>query len=261
MQLKLVFTTFVFTLLSFAAAQPATPTVKDTNASRLARGLPLLRPRSITHKSLGRKRSHPSPSPSPLPLLNNNLKVAAAQPPATWRTGRIQVRNTDGLALGYVRNAPGAEPVNGINFGVDSQDVRVGFTTKPGSVLLDLAVTNPNFNGPTYLGARSSSSHNTHLAAGSADAIDFMNVNITPAHGGPLPIPGTSDKGESAIWTLDEATKQFIPHYINPDGIQVATQIAYISQDNKIFFTGSVEAWNVANGGAAVVTFHLEESF
>lgn len=69
-------------------------------------------------------------------------------------------------------------------------------------------------------------------------------------------------------------------HYINPDGIQVATQIAYISQDNKIFFTGSVEAWNVANGGAAVVvcstflvdvtclligvlcqTFHLEESF
>lgn len=259
MQLKLVFTTFIFTLLSFATAhQGATPTFKETNASRLAHGLPPLRPRSMTHKSLGRKRSHPSPSPSPFPLPNDHLKAAAA-PLATWRTGRIQVRNTDGLVLGYVRNAPGTEPVNGINFGVASQDVRVGFTTKPGSVLLDLAVTNPNFNGPTYLGARSSSSHNAHLAAGSADSVDFLNVNTTPPHVGPIPIPGTSDKGESAIWTLDEATKQFMPHYINPDGIQVSTQIAYVAQDNKIFFTGSVEAWNVENGGAAAVAFHLEE--
>jgi hypothetical protein len=256
---------YALTLVSYVAAIPATPTFKDTNASRLSRGLPPLRPRSLLHSSLTKKRNAaPSPSPSSIAHVDTSalIKNIASAPSESWSTGRIQVRNTAGLVMGYVEN-PGASASNiGINYESSKDDAHFGLHIPSSSnSLLDLVIITPNLNGPTYLGARSSSLYTTHLASGSADSVDLLNVAQTKASSIPVLIPHTTDLGESAIWTFDTLTKQLTPHYINPNGNQAPTTIGYRTKENQLFFVGDVDAWAKANSGyeAVPVTFHFEQ--
>ncbi|KAJ8516693.1 hypothetical protein ONZ45_g6036 [Pleurotus djamor] len=217
--------------------------------------------------ALKRARRHaPSPYPSP---------------PNKY-TGRIQVRNSEGNSLGYLKNWAGPSPMfvrsasqsilvfgidkgiisNGVNFGGEDEELHVVFTVAPGKKgPFDIKVTNPNFDAPFYAGVSSSISPGETLATGQPNGIAFVNVQETPPDSPPVYDETAKAYIESSIWYFDYATKQVIPQYINPDGSKAPTTIAYNIRSNQIVIVGDLGAWNSqhSNTPSSAVTLHLEE--
>jgi len=215
-----------------------------TNSQRLARGLPPLSPKfgrtlpgyARTPTKAGEKK----PSPSPCP-------------PKKYE-GRIKVVGEKGKSLGYLGNWDYRSP-NGINCDGPSTELHVSFTTTccKDKKLIDILVTNPNFKKPYYIG----STTNDILAPGSSTSVGFGNVEQTPALSPPVPFG--KYYYESAIWTFNCDTKQITPHYINPDGCDVDTIIAYDDKNNSIFFVGDIAAYSKKVCPVEAVTFYLED--
>lgn len=225
---------------------------QETNAERLTRGLTPLPPRFrsilpgfLPTRSYGAKRSAVSPQPP--------------SPPNTY-SGMIQVRNSEGRSLGYLKNWAGVSPINGVNFGSEQEDLHVSFTLPPGTNgPFDILVTNPNFEKPYYAGVSTGSTPGS-LAAQRSNTIAFINVPQTPPGSPPILSSTASVYVESSIWFFDGETKEITAQFINPDGSKPPTIFAYNIRNNQIFFVGDLGAWNAehVNTPSSAVTFHLE---
>ncbi|KAJ7281485.1 hypothetical protein C8J57DRAFT_1297773 [Mycena rebaudengoi] len=105
MVLKIVSLLCLFGFLAYINSSLAK---RETNASRLSRGLPPLPPRFLSRDVTA--TANPRPSTSPIPK---------------YFSGRIQVRTGNGKSLGYVRNA--ASNTNSVNTLGRGEDLRVKF--------------------------------------------------------------------------------------------------------------------------------------
>ncbi|KAG2157724.1 uncharacterized protein EDB93DRAFT_1101052 [Suillus bovinus] len=186
-------------------------------------------------------------------------------------TGRILVKTYDGGQLGHLYDWESG--INGVNFGVPSEDLQVSFTTSQsddGLIDLQIVVWSPLFfyflkftqfwqdsayPGPGYIGTTSSDT----LATGSYTTVGFGRVIKTPVHSPPVPV-GQYNADESAIWTFDLITRELKVHYVNPDGHEAKTTIAYKISDNSIFFVGDLDAYNAVNPDilASPITFYFD---
>jgi hypothetical protein len=218
-------------VLVTAAGISAAPA--ESNAQRLARGLPPLKPRfgrnlpgviQIWYPTpvFGAKRSEPS----------GNLQKTC--------NGHIEVRNSDGNTLGFVKDASG--DIGGVNLTPDSnQDLQVTFeadSTGP----FNIKATNPGFPDPPYVGTLSQISPNNFIATGSGNSASLTHVGSTA--------PNTSGSvvgdqyAQSAIWSYNSNTQELTAQYINPDGSKPPTIFAFNSKDNTLFVVGDLNAWN-----------------
>ncbi|KAG2157735.1 uncharacterized protein EDB93DRAFT_1325942, partial [Suillus bovinus] len=220
----------LFSLSSAAAA--------ITNAQRLARGLPPLPP----------KFGRALPGYAKTPTEAGGNPVPSSAPYKTF-TGRILVKGHNGKRLGHLYNR--ASGINGVNFGASSEDLHVSFTTsRSQNGLIDLQIVDSTLPGPDYIGTTS----NGALTSGSSKAVSFGKVTKTPAH--------SHHSHESAIWTYDSRTHQLKVHYVNPNGHEAKTTIAYQNNDNKIFFVSDIGAYNAAQTNpdhhVSPITFYLD---
>ncbi|KAF4569690.1 hypothetical protein EYR40_008669 [Pleurotus pulmonarius] len=198
------------------------PIPYESNAQRLARGLPPLPP--VFRRTLpgytspwkptpvykGRRAAAPSPSPSlPIP---QSLK------------GRLEVRGVDDKRIGFIGRPSVSEPVSGINTG-SGEDLHVEFTPK--AFPFDIIATNKGLL-PNFLGADGAEDIDGDLSS----SIEVSNVD-----------QGT----QSAVWLFDRATRELTAQVTNSDGSTPETSIGYISAVNKLFFLGDLDAFNAEN--------------
>jgi len=205
--------------------------------------------------------------PSP-PRFGRNLpgKVTARESTPVWAakrgapsgsptvqlSGRIQARNPENKqSLGNVRNWSGGSPISGLNFLGPDQDLHVSFTAPPsGKGPFDILATNAAFPPPFFVGASSSPFSSGTIGKGLRDTVAFTNVEQTPP-GSPPVKSGDNSSGESAIWSFNPGTKELKAQYVNPDGSQPSTIIAYDIRANELFFVGDIDAYNKDNNTPA----------
>ncbi|PPQ96274.1 hypothetical protein CVT26_005661 [Gymnopilus dilepis] len=223
--LKLPFLLVIFFCVGSALCSPF-----ETNAQRLARGLPPKPPRF--RRFLGRGGTpvlfaRASASPSPSAVASVTL------------TGRLQVRNPeDGSVLGNVRNWATGGTISGVNSLSNGQDLIVKFSYNPSRPSgFNIISTNAAFPAPFYVGAGIAAGSNPpNLAVGSRDTVPFTNVDLSS---GPLE--------ESAIWFIDPTTKKLTARWTNADGSAAPTTLVYDIRENSLFFVGDIDAYNKDN--------------
>ncbi|KAF7430877.1 hypothetical protein PC9H_006591 [Pleurotus ostreatus] len=209
-------------LLSLLTSTVSLPIPYESNAQRLARGLPPLPPvfkRTLpgytpqwnpTPVYKGRRAAAPSPSPS-LPLVPS-------------LEGRLEVRGVDDKRVGFIGRPSASEPVGGINTGA-GEDLHVEFTPK--STPFDIIATNEGLL-PNFLGADGAEDIDVDLSS----SIELSNVD-----------QGT----QSSVWLFDSATQELTAQVTNSDGSTPETSIGYSSAVNKLFFLGDLDAYNAEN--------------
>ncbi|KAF9059665.1 hypothetical protein BDP27DRAFT_1453144 [Rhodocollybia butyracea] len=216
-----LYSVLLFCLLNLASASP----VKDSNAYRLARGLPPLPPRDFGRNKPGqqptpvlRARANPSPSPS-----------GVAQ-----YSGRLQVRLENGSTVGYVQDKLGLP----VSHGSDLQiSVFASLTRKEDLNIIAAAPT--AFPSRSHLGASSENSKDTTISADTSSSLLFTIVPKTPAMSRPIVLPTGNASVESAIWAINSTTKELTAQYVNPDGSLPKTFIMFNYTDDKLFFVGN----------------------
>jgi len=236
-----ILVTALFALFAIAATSAALVD-RDTNAQRLARGLP---PRSPKFRRTlpGYVQARDDPTPA------FGAPGARSSPSHHTYTGKIQVHAYNGDVLGNVKNWVAMPHINGVNFGIPDEDLEVSFTTA-GASLFNILATNPNFPAPFYVGISGAS---TTLALGSRNIVGMENVPKT--HPG-IPSPGVTT--ESAVWSFHRDSGELTVQYVNPDGSLPKTTIAFDIRENVLFFTADLDAYNFQNDlPASPVTFFL----
>ncbi|KAF9466089.1 hypothetical protein BDZ94DRAFT_1234072 [Collybia nuda] len=225
-------TSLILTLLSSVSCKP----VHETNAQRMARGLPPSAPK-FGRTLPGAKRTYTSAIPR-IPY-----------------SGRLEVRQEDGSVAGYVRNSNSSGAISkfdhssGLNFLGPEQELHVSFTAPfSGNGPFDIVASNPLFPAPFYVGASGTADINS-IAGDSRNTISFSNVEQTPKN--TIPIASATDGLntfiESAIWSINPKTKELKAQYINPDKSKPETIIGYDIRANRLFFVGNITAYNVNN--------------
>ncbi|TFK39802.1 hypothetical protein BDQ12DRAFT_649266 [Crucibulum laeve] len=212
--------------VGFVASAPS----YETNAQRMARGLPPNPPKFLREPTSVQVARRTQPSP---------------QPPVKY-TGRLEVRTQEGHNSGHVRNWETPGTISGVNFLGPEDDLLVSIIPcASGEKLFDIFSTNPKFPAPFYVGAAGST-----LIPGERSVISFTNVEQTS----PNSLPSSSPRGgfvESAIWTIDSNTKELKAQWINPDGSRPPTVLAYNIRSNALFFVSDIDAWNENNNTPA----------
>ncbi|KAJ3504217.1 hypothetical protein NLJ89_g8053 [Agrocybe chaxingu] len=241
----------LLTLGFFLGLASTSPLGQETNAERLARGLPPNRPKFLR---------------SGTPVLSSRSASTSPLPPVTL-TGRLQVRSKDGHVLGQVRNWEGGGTIGGVNFLGPDSDLLVTLSYSPSDLTqLNILATNPAFPAPFYVGAGTFSTVTVPTLSASTrkyafpphadfpllnDAlqslVSFTNVESTPPGSGPVKPAGRDAYVESAIWTIDPSTNKVEAQWINNDGSKPPTILAYDIRNNVLFFTGSLAAYNTDN--------------
>ncbi|KAF8966312.1 hypothetical protein BDZ97DRAFT_1808936 [Flammula alnicola] len=158
------------------------------------------------------QRSRVSPSPSPFPPVK--------------LTGRLELRSKlNDSSLGHVRNLEIPGTISGVNFLGSDKDLLVELT----------------FNAlrPTQI--------NILATPGIRSVVSFTNVELTPPGAHPVVPSARQVYVESAIWSVDKTNRQLKAQWINNDGSQPPTVIAYDVHANSIFFVGDIEAYNMNN--------------
>jgi hypothetical protein len=223
---------FLSALHLFATIVTAGPT-PGSNGDRLARGLPPLPPKF--------RRTLPGNAQVgrfPTPVAAAKRSVASTG--LITYNGRLEIRSSSGSSLGFVRNTPSSNPIGGVNLEGPDQDLQIKFTTTPNGVgPFDILSTNPSFPAPLYVGAAGTNNINSN----SANYLSFSNVPQTA----PQSIPLLDVNGvfvESAIWSIDPASKKLTAQYINANGHRPATYLAYDIRANALLFVGDIAAYN-----------------
>jgi len=237
-------TSVISFILAFAICFVAGSPIPETNADRLARGLPPAPPkfrRFLPGKRTGTTGASP-PTASPNPHAHAQAGFE----------GRIEVRNLDGSVLGNVRNAD-TGAIGGVNFLGNDFDLHCKLNNQgPGP--FDLEATNALFPPPHFVGATGSFPLGPNLP----NIAGLGPVKQSAPGVGPTATPsGITD--QSAIWTIDAPTRELKANYVNPDGSTPATTIAYDIKNNVLFFTGDLNLWNTNNNAkpASAVQFFL----
>ncbi|TFK53390.1 hypothetical protein OE88DRAFT_1643153 [Heliocybe sulcata] len=248
-------------LLLFVAQAYAIPSafVRETNAQRIARGLPPLPPK-LGKVLPGRDQSY-KPTPA---FAKRSAASASASPSASPSAaaltyiGRVQVTSEDGSPLGYVKSSLALDdstPNDDLYVRVNAN--RVGgstdliglvrlipsVATKITAVVLRSSVPEPPAQG-------------TWPADPQHSTLNLMPVRQTVPGG--LPAISVDDTYSSAIWTMDLETKELRAKWINPDGSTPSTIMAYDSDRKTFFLTGDLEAYKEQHGANACgVTLHV----
>ncbi|KAJ7043632.1 hypothetical protein C8F04DRAFT_1251037 [Mycena alexandri] len=225
-------------VLFVVGINPVLGTTKETNASRLKRGLSLLPPPFLFNK-----RATATATASARPSH-------APHPPSYGHSGRIHVFAGNGSSLGYVRDSP----VNSLNIVADSeQDLRVQSLTS--GEPFDLRINGPTKKSPRtplYLGV---------VAARNIPLHDLVKVPLSTViqarH------PTASDKGfiQSTIWAIDSNTKELKAQYMNPNGTKSPLLPAFDPHGNELHFVEDLAIYNSANSDfpSVAVKFYLSE--
>ncbi|RDB20819.1 hypothetical protein Hypma_012022 [Hypsizygus marmoreus] len=231
---------FIIALIALISPAACTPT-QETNAQRMARGLPPSPPK------FGRNVPGRIQVRQPTPVWAAKRHGVSPLPPVSY-AGRIEVRYKDGRARGFVRNSNSSWTIGGVNDLGAEQDLHVSLTAPhSGKGPFDILATNPSFPEPFYVGA-AGTNFISSLDLTSRNTIAFTNVQQTP--GGSVPVSSTFKDNllvESAIWSINPDTKEITGQWINPDKSSPATVIAYDIRANKIFFVGNIDAYNTNN--------------
>jgi hypothetical protein len=223
--------------IGFVAGSP----IPETNADRLARGLPPAPPVKF-RRFLPGKRTGTTGAPPPTVSPGPHEKFE----------GRIEVRNLDGSVLGNVRN-DNAGSIGGVNFLGKDLDLHCDLEKK-GQGPFDLEATNALFPPPHFVGADGSFPLGPNLP----NIAKLAPVKQSAPGVGPTATP-QGITAQSAIWTIDSQSRELTAHYVNPDGSTPATTIAYDIRSNVLFFTGDLNLWNTNNNNtpASAVKFFL----
>ncbi|CUA67658.1 hypothetical protein RSOLAG22IIIB_07505 [Rhizoctonia solani] len=216
----------------------------ETNAKRMAQGLPPMKPRSRKHRSgdvlkRGTHRRLCSP-PSKLaicPSKSCNIPVKSAA-----KTHGYLCKPFDDIGeYGRFESSQTADALV------------VTFNYVAGSdAPVDLYATNGKSAAYPYMGAVSQYDGSDHnLAAGSSAFVNVGAIKQAPA--GSPPVEGDTafseatrslSKYESAIWLYDATTNQIRAQWINPNGSGPATYLVHATDADAdlILFTGDPSA-------------------
>ncbi|KAF8159454.1 hypothetical protein B0H34DRAFT_703569 [Crassisporium funariophilum] len=255
MMSRLSFLLIVLACIGCVVASP----VQETNAQRLARGLPPNPPKFLRDflRAVGVR------SPTPVASSKRTLTspVPPTEEPPVTLTGRLEIRSkVDGGRLGRIRNWPGGGTIGGTNFLGPDGDLLVTLTYTPSSTKkFDILSTNPAFPAPFYVGAGSFSTLSVPtINVGSRNTIAFTNVESTPPDSTPVKPPTRDAYVESAIWSIDPTTQKLSAQWINADGSKPLTILAYNIRSNALFFVGDIDAHNMNNNtpASAVVSMN-----
>ncbi|KAJ7504344.1 hypothetical protein B0H11DRAFT_512547 [Mycena galericulata] len=210
---------------------------RETNASRMRRGLPPLPPRFALRDKRVTASATASARPSPTPR--------------SQLSGRIQVFAGNGSSLGYIKNSAS---IYGINPDGGSGDLRVRAAS--GGEEFDMTIANPAPSELPYLGALASS----NLALRDLPKVTLSNVDQAPSKSRTR----STDQaiGQSTIWSINPSTKELQARYMNPDGTKSPLSVVFDAADNELFFVGDVDAYNSAYVDFPVVAveLHLSEN-
>lgn len=212
----------------------------ETNAQRLARGLPPNPPAMFAKRGSATAvygaRPSPSPSPRPHPCYSGKIEVKA---------------ESDGHVQGFVRNWEHGG-ISGLNFSGDPLQVKV---CEAGYGLYNIIATNAIFPAPYYVGGDSGTTAGT-LTKGTRSSVGFGNTPQTYPGAPPKLINGSYY--ESAIWRYNSSTKELFPQWINPDGSKPNTVIAYDIRVNELsFVVEPISQWNESGSPLSAVKFYL----
>ncbi|KAJ6518812.1 hypothetical protein C8R45DRAFT_1204140 [Mycena sanguinolenta] len=199
----------------------ASPSDKETNASRMKRGLPPLPPRLLM-------RNKASTTISAMPWYTQV---------STTPSSRIQVFAANGSSLGYVKNST---PTLGVNLDADPrQDLRVRIVTgEPFSI---------TFESRKFLSAP--------LQPGAFSPNDLRDLRESLSANKEHRVPGPhKDLARSVVWFIDSKTKEltalFSPGTKSPI-------FGFDAVGNKLHFMGNVGIYNSANEDSPVIPVKL----
>ncbi|KAJ7454673.1 hypothetical protein FB451DRAFT_1373346 [Mycena latifolia] len=208
-----------------------------TNAERLARGLPLLKP----HR---RDMVHPARAQSS-PVAPTTVKC------------NIQVQTSDGANRGYLSTETTYSSFYGkfqANQGAGALEISLSFSSASSSQLaLTLGGIVGYFNSDDNIYATSYNymwlGGTTESSPGSPPVYgDGNSFSADPDYGPPK-------KMESAIWSYDPGTKLLAPQWINTDSSAPPTVLAFAEGDENFVLIGSVSAYNSRFSAALPATF------
>ncbi|KAF9563125.1 hypothetical protein CPC08DRAFT_749144 [Agrocybe pediades] len=226
--------------LTYAWPSPSS-SIRETNAQRLAQGLPPNPPKFI--QELLAKRAQKTPG-------RVDLGSRPSSVPHVKLSGKLQLRSPeDGSALGNVRNWPGGGTISGTNFLGSDGDLLVELKFNPAKPFkINILATNPTFPAPFFVGAGSISPLDVPvLVTGSRNTVSFTNVERTLKNAGPTSSPTRNAFVESAIWSIDIDSHKLTAQWINADGSKPPTVLAYDIRENEIFFVGDLAVYNSEN--------------
>lgn len=245
-----------------------------TNAIRLRRGLPPLRPHVIPRQHVHGTptvndglhlvaRSAPSPSTSASP--------SGVPPPASF-TGVVKLNSkVDGTFIGFLSSS----------FKVFGEYGTV--TSLDDALRVSIAGLRPGLNGPValrgvnapdsdfpFVGAVNGfASDSDVLAPGSPNYKYVAGTAAAPAWSTPLTDNGNAftentgivESSETSVWFVNTFSKEVTAQWINPDGKPaLRTDILFYPTDGVLVFTGDAPAFTAAFGDAVPVTLSLFET-
>jgi len=229
---------------------------RETNAKRMAAGLPPLPPRSQRRQFSAadlEPRKVKSPEPSAIPTKKFK--------------GYIQITNTKtGDFIGWVGSTPTLfgelGPVPDLS---DALEVSAGGLKLGLNGPLEIKQTNGASPYGYIGGIVGFADTNNALKPGSFNYLYIGFVDETAPFATPAPGPnsfsdatGIPEDSESAIWIIETETGQLTAEWINPDGsIASKSNIVYYPPDDVLLIVGGNNAFDNAFGPAVPVTLEL----
>jgi len=217
------------------APQVRNPFTGETNAKRLARGLPPLPPVRRGSKTDTAKRSTTSNTVS----ISNTIQVTAAG------GGTIGFLQLDGAQTQYIvgsASSPSTFTATVFNTGVTTD---VTFTDTGASA------SHPFLAGLIAPGVELQSTNTNSAILG--DAPVQTAAGSTPQSGGSPSIPGTDY--ETAIWSYDSTSKAITPSWVNNDGTSPAVSIVWDPVGATIHLTANPSGVILSHPGSVEVEF------
>ncbi|GBE85925.1 hypothetical protein SCP_0804490 [Sparassis crispa] len=221
--------------------------VPQTNAQRMARGLPPNRPR-FQHSA-----RRIAPRASPAPGACNTL------------TGTLHVAGTGIDPNTFVSRVPNQYGEYGVT--TDTGDaLRVQFTTCNTGLPLDLVTLNGIADFTLLGGITGYGSSSSDLTTGSDNYAYLGGTTQTAPHAHPSAgdssysfATGMAENEESAIWQVDAASGAVIARWINSDGGAPTTYLVYNTANNVIVLTADPGAFAANFGPGPTVTLTFVE--
>ncbi|KAG8922872.1 hypothetical protein FRC01_013502 [Tulasnella sp. 417] len=228
-----------------------------TNAQRFAMGLPPLKPKTLrrgTRTRQGRGRG------------------GASMLPVVPRRCNILVEDTDeGTRLGYLKPEINSDGFYGAFQPNQANALEVSFSTPAGedgwTTGLNLFVENAPDSSKPYLGGGVfySQDGNQDIGTGTWTFAGIGGSGTTTELGvPPAPVENTANKSgwETAIWTYDTSTQRITAQWVNADGYNPGTHLAYLPERGSypelspatIGFTGDTDALKNSQLGGKPVT-------
>ncbi|EIN08591.1 hypothetical protein PUNSTDRAFT_144115 [Punctularia strigosozonata HHB-11173 SS5] len=238
-----------------SALRPLPPRLPlpHTNAERLARGLPLKKPRRASRTSRASR------------VQTAKRQTTSATPVRYHGALRVIDLDNDGSSLGYVSSTTNDFGEYSVVDDIDDA-LDVTFTTADPTTPFDLSIdgTYP------FLGATVSyNSDDNDLSTGSANFAYLTGVEEV-APGSPAvdvansfsDASGDEESSESAIWTYDTDSALLAAQWINTNDAEIQvdqppTVLAYSTDEDAIVLTGDLDSFISTYGVAFQIAFQF----